>query len=81
MPIRQPRMPHMAPDANQAAGVRQPNIFSRSAGGKSVVTVVGAAPAPTGPWSYVTGVPNTELISLDRRPRIYRWRHGPLEPL
>ena len=50
----------MAPDANQAAGVRQPNIFSRTADGKSVVTVVGAAQSPTGPWSYVTGVPNTE---------------------
>jgi len=50
----------MAPDANQAAVGRQPNIFSRTADGKSVVTVVGAAQAPTGPWSYVTGVPNTE---------------------
>ena len=50
----------MAPDANQAAVGRQPNIFSRTADGKSVVTVVGAAQASTGPWSYVTGVPNTE---------------------
>ena len=50
----------MAPDSNLAAGVRQPNIFSRTAVGKSVVTVVGAAQSPTGPWSYVTGVPKTE---------------------
>ncbi len=44
----------------EAAGTRdyRPNIFARPLGKESVVVVVGAGAAPTGPWSYVTGIPN-----------------------
>ena len=35
-----------------------PNIFARTVGKDSVVAVVGVGAAPTGPWSYVTGIPN-----------------------
>ena len=38
-------------------GEYRPNIFARPVGKDSVVTVVGAGPAATGPWSYVTGIP------------------------
>ena len=40
------------------AGEYRPNIFARPLGKESVVAVVGAGAAPTGPWSYVTGIPN-----------------------
>ena len=35
-----------------------PNIFAHQVGKESIVAVVGAAVAPSGPWSYVTGIPN-----------------------
>ena len=34
------------------------NIVARPIGGASVLTVMGAAPGPRGPWSIVTGIPN-----------------------
>ena len=37
----------------------QPNIMARSIGKESVITTVAVGPAPTGPFSYVTGIPNT----------------------
>ena len=40
------------------AGEYRPNIFARPVGKESVLAVVGAGAAPTGPWSYVTGIPN-----------------------
>ncbi len=40
-------------------GEYRPNIFARPLGKESVVVVVGAGAAPTGPWSYVTGITNT----------------------
>ena len=40
------------------AGEYRPNIFARPLGKESVVVAVGAGAAPTGPWSYVTGIPN-----------------------
>lgn len=36
----------------------RPNILAQLAGKESVVAVVGAGPVSTGPWSYVTGIPN-----------------------
>ena len=36
-----------------------PNIVARSIGRESVITTVAIGPAPTGPFSYVTGIPNT----------------------
>jgi hypothetical protein len=38
----------------------RPNIVARSTGKESVISTVAAGPAPTGPFSYVTGIPNTE---------------------
>jgi len=35
----------------------RPNIFARSNGKESVLAVAVAGPAPTGPFSYVTGLP------------------------
>ena len=40
------------------AGEYRPNIYARTLGKDSVVAVVGAGAARTGPWSYVTGIPN-----------------------
>ena len=37
----------------------RPNIVARSNGKESVIATVAAGPAPTGPFSYVTGIPNT----------------------
>ena len=37
----------------------RPNIVARSIGQESVITTVAVGPAPTGPFSYVTGIPNT----------------------
>ena len=42
-----------------AAAQSQPGIIARAVGIDTVLTVVGAAPGPTGPWSYTTGIPNT----------------------
>ena len=45
----------------RGAGVTEPyrpNIFAQPVGKDLVVTVVGAGAVPTGPWSYVTGLPN-----------------------
>ncbi len=42
----------------KCAGEYRPNIFARTVGKESVVAVVGAGAASTGPWSYVTGIPN-----------------------
>ena len=36
----------------------RPNILAYLVGKESVVAVVGAGAVPTGPWSYVTGIPN-----------------------
>ncbi len=36
----------------------RPNIIAQSNGKESVITTVAVGPAPTGPFSYVTGIPN-----------------------
>lgn len=48
------------PDGTSARATEpfQPNIFARTGGKDSVVAVVGVGAASTGPWSYVTGIPN-----------------------
>ena len=38
----------------------KPGIIARPVGNDTVLTMVGAAPGPTGPWSYVTGIPNSD---------------------
>ncbi len=42
-----------------AADQIQPNITAQLIGNDSVLTVVGVAPGPTGPWPYITGIPNS----------------------
>ncbi len=46
----------MAQSNNDRAA--QPNIIAQSNGKESVIATVAAGPAPTGPFSYVTGIPN-----------------------
>ena len=46
----------MAQSNNDSAA--RPNIIAQSNGKESVITTVAAGPAPTGPFSYVTGIPN-----------------------
>ena len=49
----------MAQDRNPGPADRGlPNIFAHQVGKESIVAVVGAALAPSGPWSYVNGIPN-----------------------
>ena len=49
----------MAQDRNPGPADRSlPNIFAHQVGKESIVAVVGAALAPSGPWSYVNGIPN-----------------------
>ena len=45
------------------------NIFARPIDGESVLTVMGAAPTPTGPWSIVTGIPNRDSGLLGPLPQ------------
>ena len=40
-------------------GATRPNIIARSNGKESVIATVAIGPAPIGPFSYVTGIPNT----------------------
>ena len=40
-------------------GAVRPNIIARSNGKESVIATIATGPAPTGPFSYVTGIPNT----------------------
>ena len=40
-------------------GAARPNITARSNGKESVIATIATGPAPTGPFSYVTGIPNT----------------------
>ena len=44
--------------SNNEGAARQ-NIIARSNGKESVIATVATGPAPTGPFSYVTGIPNT----------------------
>ena len=44
---------------NNNDGAAPPNIIARSNGKESVIATVAIGPAPTGPFSYVTGIPNT----------------------
>ena len=37
----------------------QPGIIARLVGKDAALTVVGAGPGPRGPWSFVTGIPNS----------------------
>ena len=47
----------MAQSNNDVAA--RPNITARSNGKESVIATIATGPAPTGPFSYVTGIPNT----------------------
>ena len=47
----------------------QPSIFAKPIGNGSVVAVVGAGAAATGPWSYVTGIPNPNSDMLGPPPQ------------
>ena len=46
-----------------------PNIFAHQVGKESIVAVVGAALAPSGPWSYVNGIPNPGSDMLGSPPQ------------
>lgn len=37
----------------------KPGIIARPVGNDAILTVVGAAPGLAGPWSYVTGMQNS----------------------
>ena len=47
-------------------GAARPNIVARSNGKDSAIATVAAGPAPTGPFSYVTGIPGLgfDLVGL-----------------
>ena len=47
----------MAQSNNDVAA--RPNITARSNGRESVIATIATGSAPTGPFSYVTGIPNT----------------------
>ena len=47
----------------------RPNIVARSNGKESVITTVAAGPAQTGPFSYVTGIPNTNSALVGPPPQ------------
>ncbi len=56
----------------RGAGVTEPyrpNIFAQPVGKDSVVAVVGAGAVPTGPWSYVTGIPNLDADMVGPPPQ------------
>ncbi|PKB72393.1 MAG: hypothetical protein BZY87_00130 [SAR202 cluster bacterium Io17-Chloro-G6] len=50
-------------------GQDQPNIFARPIGTEAALTVVGAGPGPRGPWSIVTGIPNSNSDMLGPPPQ------------
>ena len=47
----------------------QRNIVARPIGADSVLTTIGAGPGPRGPWSILTGIPNTERDVLGPLPQ------------
>ena len=47
----------------------QPSIVARPIGKESVLTVIGAGPAPRGPWSFVTGIPNPSFDMVGPPPQ------------
>lgn len=53
----------------EAVDQAQPNIVARSVGADTVLTVVGAGPGPTGPWSYITGIPNSKSDMIGPPPQ------------
>ena len=57
----------MAQDRNPGPADRGlPNIFAHQVGKESIVAVVGAVLVPSGPWSYVNGIPNlgSDMLGL-----------------
>jgi hypothetical protein len=60
----------MAQDRNPGPADRGlPNIFAHQVGKESIGAVVGAALAPSGPWSYVNGIPNPGSDMLGSPPQ------------
>jgi hypothetical protein len=51
----------MTQDAGTGAtGQLQRNILARPVAGDAVQTVIGAGPGDRGPWSIITGIPNSD---------------------
>jgi len=50
-------------------GEARPSIVARSYGRESVITTVAAGPAPTGPFSYVTGIPSSDYDLIGPPPQ------------
>lgn len=42
-------------------GQPTPNIVARYVGNETINATIGVAPGPAGPWSYITGVTNSDL--------------------
>ena len=44
-----------------SAELGQPNIAARYVGNETINATIAVTPGPTGPWSYITGIPNSNL--------------------
>ena len=45
----------------QLANQVQPNIAAQYVGNETVNATIAVTPGPIGPWSYITGIPNSRL--------------------
>lgn len=46
-----------------------PSIIARPVGKDSVLTVVGTGPGSRGPWSFITGIPNSDSDMIGPPPQ------------